>query len=161
MLDALTFQAQVRQMETLLFRVSMSYLGNAEDAADAVQDALVKAWEKRSSLAKQEQFCPWVMRILVNRCKDILRARKRRSFFPLAEDTIIQDFTSSQSLVMEAIQTLKPEQRTVTLLRYVDGYTVLEIAKSLGIPEGTVKTRLRAARRCLKQTLLVEWEEDI
>lgn len=62
---------------------------------------------------------------------------------------------------MEAIHALKPDQRTVTLLRYVDGYTVLEIAEHLGIPEGTVKTRLQTARKCLKQTLLVEWEEDI
>lgn len=160
-MDALTFQAQVRQMEGLLYRVSMSYLGNAEDAADAVQDALAKAWEKRHCLMKQEQFCPWVMRILVNRCKDILRRRKRRSFFPLAEDTISTEFPDPQPPVMEAIHALKPDQRTVTLLRYVDGYTVLEIADHLGIPEGTVKTRLQTARKCLKQTLLVEWEEDI
>lgn len=161
MVDALTFQAQVRQMEALMFRVSMSYLGNAEDAADAVQDALAKAWEKQNSLAKQEQFCPWVMRILVNRCKDILRTRKRRSFFPLAEDTVVLDMPTPQPPVLEAIQALKPNQRTVTLLRYVDGYNVMEIANSLGIPEGTVKTRLRAARKSLKQMLLVEWEEDI
>lgn len=161
MLDALTFQAQVRQMEGLLYRVSMSYLNNVEDAADAVQDALTKAWEKRCSLANQEQFCPWVMRILVNRCKDILRTRKRRSFFPLAEDIISEAMPEPQPPVMEAIQALKPAQRTVVLLRYVDGYTVLEIAQILGIPEGTVKTRLRAARQCLKQTLLVEWAEDI
>lgn len=102
-----------------------------------------------------------MMRILVNRCKDILRARKRRSFFPLAEETIVLDMPTPQPPVLEAIQALKPNQRTVTLLRYVDGYTVVEISNSLGIPEGTVKTRLRAARKCLKQTLLVEWEEDI
>ena len=45
--DALTFQAEVRRIEKLMYRVSMSYLGNVEDAADAVQDTLAKAWEKR------------------------------------------------------------------------------------------------------------------
>lgn len=160
MVDALTFQAQVRQMETLLFRVSMSYLGNAEDAADAVQDALTKAWEKQHLLKRTEQFCPWVMRILTNRCKDILRRRKRRSFFPLEEDTLTAEMPLPQSPVMEAVSLLKPELRTVVLLRYMDGYSVLEIAHSLGLPEGTVKTRLHTARKCLKHTLLVEWEED-
>lgn len=148
-------------MEMLMFRVSMSYLGNAEDAADAVQDALAKGWEKRHGLTKQEQFRPWLMRILINRCKDMLRRRKRRSFFPLEEKTITTEMPLPDATIMEAVYNLKPEQRTVILLRYMDEYTVAEIAASLGIPEGTVKTRLRAARNNLKRTLLVEWEDDV
>lgn len=149
-------------METLLFLVSMSYLGNAEDAADAVQDALTKAWEKRHTLAAQEHFCPWLMRILTNRCKDMLRRRKRHSFFPLEEDTLVaEDMPLPQAPVMEAVSLLKPELRTVVLLRYMDGYTVPEIARILGMPEVTVKTRLHTARKCLKHTLLVEWEEEL
>ena len=65
-----------------------------------------------------------------------------------------------QPPVMAAIGALKPEWRAVVLLHYVDGYAVQEIAQSLGIPSGTVKTRLRAARKRLSQTLLVEWGED-
>ena len=65
-MDALTFQAKVRRIEKLMYRVSMSYLDNVEDAADAVQDTLAKAWEKRKILSRPEQFKPWVMRILVN-----------------------------------------------------------------------------------------------
>lgn len=100
------------------------------------------------------------MRILTNRCKDILRRCKRRSFFPLEEDTLTVEMPLPQSPVMEAVSLLKPELRTVVLLRYMDGYSVLEIAHCLGLPEGTVKTRLHTARKCLKHTLLVEWEED-
>ena len=66
-MDALTFQAEVRRIEKLMYRVSMSYLSNQEDAADAVQDTLARAWEKRRFLARQEHFKPWVMRILTNR----------------------------------------------------------------------------------------------
>ena len=66
-MDALTFQAEVRRIEKLMYRVSMSYLNNQEDAADAVQDTLARAWEKRHFLARQEHFKPWVMRILTNR----------------------------------------------------------------------------------------------
>ena len=61
---------------------------------------------------------------------------------------------------MEAIGELKPECRIVMVLHYVDGWTIQKIADSLGIPLSTVKTRMRSARKRLKQTLLVEWEEE-
>lgn len=159
-MDALTFQAEVRRIENLMYRVSMSYLSDVEDAADAVQDTLAKAWEKRNILTRPEQFKPWVMRILVNQCKDMLRKRKRRSFYPLEENTASIDPLALQPPVMEAINALKPELRVVMVLHYVDGYAVQEIASSLGVPLGTVKTRMRSARKRLKQTLLVEWEEE-
>lgn len=160
-MDALTFQAEVRRIEKLMYRVSMSYLENTEDAADAVQDTLAKAWEKRGTLSRPEQFKPWAMRILVNQCKDVLRKRRRRSFYPLEEDTVSVDMPAPQPPVLEAIHALKPEQRIVMVLHYVDGCSVEEIARSLGIPLGTVKTRMRSARKRLRQTLLVEWEENV
>ena len=63
--------------------------------------------------------------------------------------------------VHEALQKLKPEQRIVMTLYYVDGYTMQEIADTLSIPLGTIKTRLHSARKQLKQILLVEWEETV
>lgn len=159
-MDALTFQAEVRRIEKLMYRVSMSYLNNIEDAADAVQETLAKAWEKRNILARPEQFKPWVMRILSNQCKDILRKRRRRSFYPLEENTVRVDMPAPQPPVMEALMALKPEWRIVMVLHYVDGCPVQEIASSLGIPLGTVKSRMRSARKRLEQTLLVEWEEE-
>lgn len=143
-----------------MYRVSMSYLSDVEDAADAVQDTLVKAWEKRHILTRPEQFRPWVMRVLVNRCKDVLRKRRRRSFYPLEENTVSIEPPAPQPPVMEAVNALKPELRAVVLLHCVDGYPLQEIAGSLGVPLGTVKTRMRSACKRLRQTLLVEWEEE-
>lgn len=159
-MDAWTFQTEVRQMEKLMYRVSMSYLGNEEDAADAVQDALASAWEKRDRLKKPEQFRPWMMRILTNRCIDLLRRRKRISFFPLKEDTAVMDTPRQPSPVMEAVNRLKPELRLVVTLHYGDGYSIDDIAQALGTPSGTIKTRLRSARKQLSHTLLVEWGEE-
>ncbi|MBQ2954307.1 MAG: RNA polymerase sigma factor [Clostridia bacterium] len=65
-MDAVTFQAEVKRIERLMYRVAWSYLGNNQDVEDAVQDAIVKAWEKRESLRRQEPFKPWLTRILVN-----------------------------------------------------------------------------------------------
>ena len=160
-MDALTFQAEVRAMERLMYHVSMSYLANVDDAADAVQDALARAWEKRHTLQETEHFRPWLMRILVNQCKDALRRRKRRRTVPLEENTAAAEMPLPRLSVMEAIGTLKPEQRTVVMLHCVEGLTIAETALILGLPLGTVKTRFRSARRQLTQTLLVEWEETV
>ena len=58
--DAVMFQAEIRRIEKLLYRIAWSYLANNADVEDAVQDALIKAWEKRSSLRDMKQFKPWI-----------------------------------------------------------------------------------------------------
>lgn len=155
------FQAEIRRIEKLMYRVGMSYLQNSEDAADAVQEALIRAWEKRGSLRSDDQLKPWIMRILTNCCIDMLRKRRRRSFLPLDEGIATAEPPAQPSPVMEAVAMLKPELRLVVTLHYVDGYSVSELAGALGLPQGTIKTRLRAARKRLSHTLLVEWEEDV
>ena len=79
-MDATTFQAEAEKYERLMFQISWSMLRNSEDCADAVQDALIKAWQKRDTLHDEERFKPWLMRILHNTCKDMLRRRKKVRF---------------------------------------------------------------------------------
>ena len=148
-MDALMFQAEVRRIEKLLYRVAWSYMGNNADVEDAVQDALIRAWEKRDTLRDLKQFRPWMARILTNRCRDMLRKRKKFSFIPL-EDAAAQEVEPPEpdSPVLEA--------RTLVTLHYVDGYSIQEMAEALGIPENTVKTRMRSARRQLGRTILLE-----
>lgn len=160
-MDAVTFQAEVKRIEKLMYRVAWTYLGNNQDVEDAVQDAIVKAWEKRESLRSREQFKSWQMRILVNQCKNVLRKRRKWSFFPLEEDTASVEMPESEVPIREAMQRLKPEQRIVMTLYYVDGYSIKEIAETLSVPLGTIKTRLHSARKRIKQILLVEWEEKV
>lgn len=159
-MDAITFQAEVKRMEKMMFRVSYAYLGNQQDAEDAMQDTLVKTWEKRQSLRDVSQFQPWAMRILVNRCKDMLRRRKKISFTELNENAGWVDLQEEISPVMEAVQQLKPEERLVIVLHYVDGLSVKEMAAALQMNINTVKTRMYTARKRLSHTLLVEWEEE-
>ena len=129
------FQAEVRRIEKLLYRIAWSYLGNNADVEDAVQDALIKAWEKRHS-----------------------RKRKKWNFYPL-EDAAAKEAEppEPEAPVLEAVKKLKPELGLLITLYYVDGYSVQDLAKTLGIPENTVKTRMRNARKQLGRTLLVEW----
>lgn len=81
-MDALLFQAEALRMEKLMYHVSFTMLRNNADCADAVQEALTRAWQKRASLKSAQSFQPWLMRILVNQCNDMLRRRSKRSFFP-------------------------------------------------------------------------------
>ena len=155
------FQAEIRRIEKLLYRIAWSYLANNADVEDAVQDALIKAWEKRASLRDMKQFKPWMTRILMNQCKDLLRKRKKWSFYPL-EDAAAQEVEPPEpdAPVLEAMRKLKPELSLIIMLHYVDGYSIQDVASSLGIPESTVKTRMRSARKQLSKTLLVEWEAE-
>ena len=154
------FQTEVKQVEKLLFRVAWSYLSNMQDVEDAVQEALFKAWEKRATLRSEERFKAWLARIVVNQCKNILRRRKKGSFYPL-EGNELMACSPEEAPVLEAMNKLKPEQRAAVTLYYLDGYTLPEIALLLGCPVGTVKTRLHAARKRLRTILLVEWEEKL
>ena len=155
------FQAEALRIEKLLFHIAWSYMGNVQDAEDAVQNALIKAWEKRETLRDIRQYKPWMTRILSNQCKDMLRKRKRWSFYPLEEDTSQVEMPEIETPILEAIKKLKPEQRLVMTLYYVDGYSIQEITEALGIPSGTVKTRMRNARKHLSRILLIEWEEEV
>lgn len=159
-MDAVTFQAKALQLERLMFHVSWSMLGREPDCADAVQEALTRAWQRRSSLRNPEKFKPWLMRILVNTCNDILRRQSRRTLLA-DEELLSQEDTPSDPLsVREAIECLKPEWRTVILLHYLEGCSVSEIAQMLQIPQGTVKSRLLYARKRLCALMKEDWEGD-
>ncbi|MEG1775472.1 MAG: RNA polymerase sigma factor [Clostridia bacterium] len=158
-MDAVTFQAEAMRLEKLMYHVSYSILRNNEDCADAVQEALTRAWQKRGSLRSMERFRPWLMRILVNQCNDMLRKVKKRSFFPLEEDTVAIEPPQSPVPLQEALDSLKPEWRVVISLHYLEGYSIQEMSDMLAIPTGTIKTRMRFGRERLSILLREEWEE--
>lgn len=159
-MDAFTFQAEAMKLEKLLYHVSWTMLHNNEDCADAVQDALLRAWEKRRTLRSTDRFKPWLVRILINQCNDLLRRQKRRSFFPLQEDTAAVEAPTEPLPLAETLAHLKPEWRTVIVLHYLEGFSVQEIARITRAPSGTVKSRLKYAREHLGMLLGDEWKED-
>ena len=159
-MDAITFQRQALQLEKLMYHVSWSLLRSNEDCADAVQEALTHAWQKRHTLRSMDKFKPWLMRILVNECNDMLRKRKRRSFFTLDEAVDAVAAPEQPLELMEAIGQLRPEWRMMIVLHYLEGCSVQEISAMTGLPQGTVKSRLKSARQRLGVLLSDEWEEE-
>ena len=159
-MDALTFQSEAMRLEKLMYHISWSILRNNDDCADAVQEALTRAWQKKHTLKSMDKFKPWLMRILVNQCNDMLRRQKRRSFFPLDEAAAAIAAPDAPLELMEAIGTLRPEWRVVIVLHYLEGCNVTEISQMTGVPAGTVKSRLVSARRQLGVLLQDEWKEE-
>ena len=150
-MNAQTFQEEAVKLERLLYSIGWSMLSNNDDCADAVQETLVKAWQSRDSLKNLKAFRPWLTRIMVNTCNDMLRRRCKQRWVPLEESTAVQQPPEASDFDMhESLGRLSPEHRAVLTLHYLEGYKVREIADMLGIPTGTVKTRLMHARAHLQ-----------
>lgn len=158
-MDKQTFSEGVRRMERRLYRVAMSYTGNVPDAADAVQEALLRAWRRRDTLRDERYFETWLMRVLINESKTLLR--KRRRMLPMAQppEPGAAEPPGADAALHEALFSLPPQYRLPLTLTCLEGYTMREAARMLGVPEGTVKARVHRARQQLKE-LLGEEETD-
>lgn len=130
-------------------------LGRAEGAADAVQDAWTGIIRGLARLREPEQFPSWSYAIVTRRCQDGMRRKGREP--PSVSDIDVPDATTvgrEQALdLRRAMAALPPDQRAGIALFYIDGFSVVEIAEALGIPAGTVKTRLFHARRSMRRQL--------
>ena len=154
-----TFCDTAQAHRKLLYHVAYTNLRNDQACEDAVQEALLKAWERRATLRKQEGFKYWLVRILSNTCHDMLR-RHRRS-----EDTAIRlldtqrdmdpnasDLILNQAL-HDALGQLPLDLRLPIILYYLEDFPVAEIARLQKRPEGTIRNRLHRARQQLKTYL--------
>ena len=154
-------------------RTAMAILRLEDDARDAVQDAFVSAWQELPRLRDPEQFDAWLGRILLNRCRTVLRHRKvvRVREIALKTDDDARDEGRGRGAghepgaeggqagyaeadaVRRAFDRLDPDARVLIVLHHVEERPIAEIAALAGIPEGTVKWRLHAARKALERAL--------
>ncbi len=148
MVDEQTFVREVQAMERTLYRVSRSYLSRSEDCADAVQEALSKAWAKRKQ-ADPTYFRAWLTRIVINECHNLYRRRKRMVYTEDVEVSQSADFDESFAL-RQALSTLPEKLRLPLLLHYLEGFPLTDVARILHLPVGTVKSRLHQARKALR-----------
>lgn len=145
-MDKQTFQNNVLSSEDMLYRVSKSICFYESDCEDAVQQAILKAYENLDSLREEKFFRTWITRILINECYRVNKLKRREvSFFEysLSEEA----HNENHSYVFESIMNLPPKIRIVIQLYYVEGYSVEETASILHIPSGTVKSRLSHGKK--------------
>jgi len=137
------------------YRLAGMILGNADDARDATQDAVLRAWRAASTLNDPARFDAWFDRILVNACRDQLRRRQRVRFIPLhdsAPDTAdpFRAVLDADEILRE-IAALDDDLRLVVLLHYWADLPLEEVALRVGRPIGTVKSRLHRALDVLRR----------
>jgi RNA polymerase sigma-70 factor (ECF subfamily) len=141
-----------------LYALARLILRESDLAEDAVQEALVRAWQQLPSLRDPDRFDAWLYRLVVNACADQGRQLRRRSeqvrLLPL--NASINDDTKSvadREQLERGFGRLKPEQRAVVVLHYYSGFSAAEIARILDIPEGTARSRLHYATLAMRAAL--------
>lgn len=144
-----------------MYRIACYYMRNRQEAEDAVQDAVLTAYEKRHQLKDKEKFRSWMMTILVNRCKKRMKKWFRREIdieeLSLSEERDIAGETdlATNSAVKQAFFQLEKEDRLIVGLFVFGGYKGEEIAEILGKKHSTVRSRYRRALQKMKKELEV------
>ena len=145
------FTRLVLESEETLYKVSMSMLRNEKDCEDAVQTAILTAYEKLNTLKNEEYFKTWIVRILINTCNKHLNSRKKIvDIQDYQNTTATSSFSPEELEVRLAVEKLPLKIRQVVVLYYTEGFSVKDIKSILKIPEGTVKSRLSKGRELLK-----------
>lgn len=159
--DHAAYAQLVRQHQNRIFRHLLNLTGSREEALELSQEVFLKAWEALPAWRPEAQFHTWLYRIASNLAYDLLRRRRIVTYEPLAEDYEAPSGDAGPEAQLEARQgmaaldaalaRLPPDQREIVLLREVEGLSYDELAATLGIDEGTVKSRLARGRAALAQ----------
>lgn len=174
--DTNAFGTLVASYEKFIFNVACKMFSNSEDASDIAQEALIKAYKNIDKFDFNSSFSTWLYRITVNACIDEMRRRKGRESISIdaedeesglavqiedtslgAEERVIQNETVSE--VRAAIDKLSEEHKTVIILRDLQDMTYEQVAQTLDLSIGTVKSRLARARKSLKDIILKDREQ--
>ncbi|MDT7548749.1 MAG: polymerase sigma-70 factor, subfamily [Actinomycetota bacterium] len=145
--DPDAFSALVRRHQDRLWAVALRTLGNREEAADALQDALLSAFRSAATYRGDARVTTWLHRVVVNACLDRVRRQKARPTVPMPDDggpADPRDRLADRETAIEievALADLPDEQRAALVLVDVHGMPVEDVAAVLGVPVGTVKSR--------------------
>ncbi len=169
--DTEAFGELICQNERKIYALTFRMVGNREDAEDLAQEAFLNAWRGLQSFQGESSFSTWVYRLATNACIDYIRRQKRRQE---VEDTTPLEYEDGDSLslpdttfepqrkleqrevqerVQEGLKRLSDDHRKILILRELSGLSYDEIAVSLGLDTGTVKSRIARARNSLRKIL--------
>ncbi len=172
--DTRAFEELAVKYQHKIYNLAYRYMGNDEDASDMAQEALIKAYRSLATFKGDSSLGTWLYRITTNVCLDELRKRKRTLHMismdepvattdgdeierdipdPSPTADIIYQYKETEVYLQSLINMLKPEQKTVIILRDVMDLTYEEIAEVLNCSVGTVKSRLSRGREVLRKKI--------
>jgi RNA polymerase sigma factor (sigma-70 family) len=162
--DTHAYEELVHAYQGIAFRTAYVIARNAGDAEEAAQDGFVKAWRALGRFREGSPFRPWLLSIVANEARNRLRSAGRRANLvlraateepsggaaPSPEAALLS--AEQRGALVAAVEELPEEQRTVVSLRYFLGLSEHEVAETLGIPQGTVKSRTARALQRLRES---------
>lgn len=155
--DPDAFAQLIESRTPTVLRTARAILGNDADASDVTQEALTAIWVHLPGLRDPSRFDAWLHRVLMNRCRDHLRHRRRSRDVELTDDDVrVEDHAAASvtnAAVLAAFDRLRLNERQILVLHHLHGIPLTELARLLRVADGTAKSRLHAARQSLQRAL--------
>ncbi|MDO4549193.1 MAG: sigma-70 family RNA polymerase sigma factor [Clostridia bacterium] len=152
-MDRNEFGVRARLCQTRLYKIALAILSQPYDAQDAVQDALIRAWENLPRLKNDAYFETWLTRILINRSREILRERAAHPSQEFSENMIGETQAAPDPDLRRALEALDTRYRLPLVMRCVLDMPIAEVAKALSVPYGVAKWRIHQAKKLAQKYL--------
>ena len=154
-------QALAETYRDRLFAAAFQVCGNAADAEDAAQEALLRYHISEKQFESEQHIRAWLLRVAINCAKNLSRSFFRRNTVPLETYMETLEFDSGESQeIFREVMSLPEKYRLVIHLYYYEDYSVAEIGRILGLTESNVKVRLSRGRQLLKKALQEVWDDE-
>jgi RNA polymerase sigma-70 factor (ECF subfamily) len=173
--DEKAFAEIVLHRQKRVFNIAYRMLGNSEEAKDLAQEVFISVFESIKDLKEEIKFDAWLTQITLNHCRNRWKYLKRRHYFtsdslddpieteegnvprdicdPSDNPEIVFEKKMVQQWIQRGLLKLKEDQRELLVLRDLQGFSYEEMGDTLGLPEGTIKSKLHRARMDLKEVL--------
>lgn len=158
--DAEAFIQLMELCEQSMYKTAKAILANEEDIGDAIQEAILAAYKNISSLKEPSYFKTWLTRILINKCKDIIKENQKVILIDEYKEEGCHDAVASKLEVEECISKLNPQHQVVLNLYYNEGFNTREISQLLDENENTVRSRLKRAKQYFKALFIKSEKGD-
>lgn len=147
------FETAYELYADMLYRLALSYMKQPEDAEDIVQEVFVKYFSGLHLPMNKEQEKAWFIRVTINQCHDALRKRSYRRHDSLDDVTETGGVEDTPNELFDVLQKLPEKYKDVIILHYLEGYSVEEVSRMLGLSLSATKMRLKRGREFLKSEL--------
>ena len=160
MLTEQEFQKAAERYLDMVYRIALNYFRSPQDAEDAAQETMLRAWRNYGSYRGEASERTWLIAIALNVCRDLLRSPwHTRRAGPEALLKLASAEPEYDDTPLRAVYALPRKYREVILLRYYEELSLEEMVRILGVPPGTVSARLTRAKQKLRP-MLEEWYYD-
>lgn len=148
------FTQLVQKNKLKFYKTAKAILKNDDDVYDAIQNALMSMYQNFNNLKEQKYFATWGVRIVINKCYDLLRKNKKIELYDELEECVTEDnYNLDYNGINKLVNGLDKNWYLIVILYYYDDFSIKEIAEILEMPEGTIKSKLSKARSTLRKNL--------